>query len=31
VFRTMAHLTNRSSKDATDVLLNTLSRMVPAA
>jgi menaquinone-9 beta-reductase len=31
VFRTMAHLTNRPSKDATDLLLNTLSRVVPAA
>ena len=30
VFRTMAHLTNRSSRDATDLLLNTLSRVVPA-
>ncbi len=31
VFRTMAHLVNHRSKDATDVLLNTLSRAVPAA
>ena len=31
VFRVMAHLTNRSSKDATDLLINTLSRVVPAA
>jgi geranylgeranyl reductase family protein len=31
VFRTMAHLTNRSSRDATDLLINTLSRAVPAA
>ena len=31
VFRTMAHLVNRRSRDATDVLLNTLSRTVPAA
>jgi flavin-dependent dehydrogenase len=31
VFRTMAHLTNTSSRDATDLLLNTLSRVVPAA
>ena len=31
VFRTMAHLVNHSSKDATDLLINTLSRVVPAA
>ena len=31
VFRVMAHLTNRSSRDATDLLINTLSRVVPAA
>ena len=31
VFRTMAHLTNDRSRDATDLLLNTLSRAVPAA
>ena len=31
VFRVMAHLTNRSSKDATDLLMNTLERVVPAA
>ena len=31
VFRTMAHLINHSSRDATDLLLNTLSRAVPAA
>lgn len=31
VFRTMAHLVNRDSKDATDRILNTLSRAVPAA
>ena len=31
VFRVMAHLTNRRSKDATDVLMNTLERVVPAA
>ncbi|MPZ73790.1 MAG: geranylgeranyl reductase family protein [Nitriliruptorales bacterium] len=31
VFRTMAHLVNHSSKDATDLLINTLSRAVPAA
>jgi geranylgeranyl reductase family protein len=31
VFRVMAHLTNTKSKDATDLLVNTLSRVVPAA
>ncbi len=31
VFRTMAHLVDRPSADATDRLLNTLSRAVPAA
>jgi menaquinone-9 beta-reductase len=31
VFRLMAHLTDRDSKDATDVVVNTLSRLVPAA
>ena len=31
VFRTMAHLVNRRSADATDALLNLLSRAVPAA
>lgn len=31
VFRTMAHLVDARSADATDVLLNTLSRAVPAA
>ena len=31
VFRTMAHLVNHRSRDATDALLNLLSRAVPAA
>jgi geranylgeranyl reductase family protein len=31
VFRTMAHLVNRRSHDATDAILNLLSRAVPAA
>ena len=31
VFRTMAHLVNRRSADATDAVLNLLSRAVPAA
>ncbi|MBA2529749.1 MAG: FAD-dependent oxidoreductase, partial [Euzebyales bacterium] len=31
VFRVMAHLTNRRSSDATDLLVNALSRVVPAA
>ena len=31
VFRTMAHLINRRSQDATDVVINTLSRVAPAA
>lgn len=31
VFRVMAHLTNTKSTDATDLLINTLSRIVPAA
>jgi menaquinone-9 beta-reductase len=31
VFRTMAHLVDRRSKDMTDRLINTLSRAVPAA
>jgi menaquinone-9 beta-reductase len=31
VFRLMAHLTDRSSKDATDFVVNSLSRLVPAA
>lgn len=31
VFRTMAHLVSPRSRDATDVVLNTLSRAVPAA
>jgi geranylgeranyl reductase family protein len=31
VFRTMAHLVNRRSDDATDAILNLLSRAVPAA
>jgi menaquinone-9 beta-reductase len=31
VFRTMAHLINRRSADATDAVLNLLSRAVPAA
>ncbi|MGH3665084.1 MAG: geranylgeranyl reductase family protein [Egibacteraceae bacterium] len=30
VFRTMAHLTNRRSRDLVDVVVNTLSRAVPA-
>jgi flavin-dependent dehydrogenase len=31
VFRTMAHLVNHRSRDATDALLNLLSRAVPSA
>jgi geranylgeranyl reductase family protein len=31
VFRTMAHLVNRRSRDLTDVIVNSLSRAVPAA
>jgi flavin-dependent dehydrogenase len=31
VFRTMAHLINRRADDATDAILNVLSRAVPAA
>jgi menaquinone-9 beta-reductase len=31
VFRTMAHLFNHRSRDATDAVLNLLSRAVPAA
>ena len=31
VFRTMAHLVNHRSRDATDAVLNLLSRAVPAA
>jgi menaquinone-9 beta-reductase len=31
VFRLMAHLTDRKSKDATDFVVNSLSRLVPAA
>jgi flavin-dependent dehydrogenase len=31
VFRTMAHLINHRSRDATDAVLNLLSRAVPAA
>jgi hypothetical protein len=31
VFRTMAHLVDRRSKDLTDRLINTLSDAVPAA
>ncbi len=31
VFRTMAHLVNHRSRDATDAILNLLSRAVPAA
>ena len=31
VFRMMAHLVNRRSADATDAVLNTLARVVPAA
>jgi menaquinone-9 beta-reductase len=31
VFRLMAHLVDRKSKDATDLVVNALSRAVPAA
>nr|MDQ3611399.1 FAD-dependent oxidoreductase [Actinomycetota bacterium] len=31
VFRLMAHLVNRRSADATDLVINSLSRAVPAA
>ena len=31
VFRTMAHLVNEKNRNVTDVVINTLSRVVPAA
>ena len=31
VFRTMAHLVNEKNRNVTDVVINTLSKVVPAA